>query len=316
MALGLVCVPAADARAKPDLVVKAFKFRSSPPRESAKPPYVALSSDGHGKFGVKYKIENVGKARAPKSSVIMVANGFFLVNERIGSIPPGGFKLIRKSYDEFFTDGPGLYQARVCADFGNKIKESDENNNCIPDFGFAVVALRWTVDFFATDKNTTATAPQPTFHTRAAPGMTFDFYGVVAENGAKHYLWLANGTVNASVDGSSSGCETYSGSGTVSHSPWDVVEPDVGELEMTTDLDHYLGFVQDTSDKGTYQGTETCGGFTFPAEFQMDALQTLDNNGTVSQPMKDVDKILKGNYDASPPGGHVVGDWSFTAQVP
>ena len=316
MAVVLVCVPAAGAASppKPDLVVKAFKFESSPPHESNSIGHVVLGNDGRGKFGVVYKVMNVGGRPAPKSIVRIAVGGHKVANEPVGPIPKGGQRTFRQSYDRKFQS-PGDYNAFVCADFGDNVNESNEHNNCTPDVSVAVIPRHWNVDKFTTGPNSfTGIAP---FNDAYSVSMTFVFYGILVENGHHYFLWLATGGVAGEVSGNDGTC-SYEGYGAAHHSPWDVVPPVAGYLEISPQLDGYFAEVED--DNSTFTVTQTCPGYP-PAtsDATIPLLQTISSDGTAVQPMSDGATTLADSYNI--PTGYgmarkTVGEWSFKADLP
>jgi CARDB. len=314
MAVALVCVPAAGAapRPKPDLVVKAFKFESTPPHESNSIGHVVLGNDGHGQFGVAYKVKNVGERPAPKS-VARIVLGAKVADEPVGPIPKGGQRTFRQSYDRKFH-GPGGYEAFVCADFGDDVNESNEHNNCTPNVSVAAIPRRWNVGEFTTGPNSlTGIAP---FFAAHSVGMTFDFYGIDIDNGQHYFLWLATGGVNGEVSGNDGFC-SYEGHGAVSHSPWDAISPEVGYLEISPELNGYFAEVEDQS--YTFTTTQTCPGYPpYDSEGGISILQTISSDGRVDQPMSDSATTLADSYNI-PTGfgtGATVGQWSFKADLP
>ena len=86
----------AASRPKPDLVVRGFEFKSTAPHESNSVAHAVLESDKRGSFGLVYKIKNVGKRTAHKSTVRIVVNDHKVGEVQIGAIAPGRAITVRK----------------------------------------------------------------------------------------------------------------------------------------------------------------------------------------------------------------------------
>ena len=310
-----ICVPPADAksRSKPDLVVKAFVFTSSPPHAAASIKHVVMNSDGEGEFGIAYKVKNVGHRRSNSSIARVVISGRRVAEEAVGPIRPGHTRTFRQSYSRKFHT-PGHYEAFVCADFGDRINESNEHNNCTANVGFQAIPRRWNVSTFTTGPNSlTGIAPFDSAH---SVRMHFDFEGIISENGEHHFLWLATGEVTGDSSGNDGTC-SYKGHGAVSHSPWDVIEPNLGYLEITPEADQYFAEVLD-QDYG-FVTTTTCPPYpTSTSTGGLGTLQTVASDGTPEQPMSPRTRTLVGNYNIPTDIGHgsTIGQWSFKADVP
>ena len=73
----------------------------------------------------------------------------------------------------------------MCADFGDlksRVREANERNNCSRKVLFRAVPRRWNVSTFTTGPNSLV-GGAPFFAARA-DGVTFDFYGIVNDQGA------------------------------------------------------------------------------------------------------------------------------------
>ena len=90
-------------------------------------------------------------------------------------------------------------------------------------------------------------------------GLTFNYFGIVNENGNDVFFWQANGGVTEDLSGKdATGCD-HSGHVAVSHSPWgDQIDANPGYLEIKTSLDGYSAKVEDPSHGFT--GTTACPG--------------------------------------------------------
>ncbi len=310
-----ICVPPADAksRSKPDLVVKAFVFTSSPPHAAAPVKHVVMNSNGEGEFGITYELKNVGHRRSASSIARVVVSGHRVADEAVGPILPGQGRTFHQNYSRKFHT-PGHFEAFVCADFGDRINESNEHNNCTANVGFQVIPRRWDVSTFTTGPNSlTGIAPYFSAH---SVGMTFEFEGIVSRDGERHFLWLARGGVTGDTTGNDGICG-YKGHGAVSHSPWDVIEPVLGYLEITSQADSYFAEVEDQN--YSYTSTTTCPGFpTSSSADELWLLQTIDSDGTPDQPMTPSTTKLAGSYNVPTDLGHgaTIGQWSFKADVP
>jgi hypothetical protein len=317
VALAAICVPAAGAaRAKPDLVVKGFQFKSSPPNASAPLAHVVLDADRHGLFSIVFTIKNQGAARAHASMVRVVANRGVQIGEiPIRALAPGAAVTVRKAFRTKFT-GPGRGKVFVCADFGpvgSRVNESNERNNCSRDIFFRTIPRRWTVGTFSTGPNSlTGIAP---FFDAHSTGMTFEFEAIVAHDGQRYFTWLARGGVQGATSGNDGLC-SYTGNGSVSHVPWDIIPPVVGYLEISHDQSSYYAEIHD--DDYSFTTTQTCTGFPpYDSTGPLQTLETVDSAGFKDQDMEENDRTLSGSYTI-PTGfgtGSAIGSWAFTADL-
>ena len=295
-------------------MVKSFQFLSTAPHESSSVAHAVLERNGHGSFGLAYKIKNVGKRPAPKSTVIIVVNGHKVGQFPVGAIAPGKAITVRKTYNPKFG-GPGKYKVYVCADYGDpksRVREANERNNCTREVMFRAVPRRWNVATFTSGPNSLV-GGAPFFASRA-DGVTFDFYGVVNDQGL-YFLYLAKGGISGRVSGSDPAC-SYTGEGSVSHSPWDLIEPEIGYLEVSTDLDSYFAEIQDEG--YSFTATQNCPGYpSLDSTHAIWPLETKGLDGRVDRSMTGTDTTLSGNYTI-PTGfgtGSGVGAWSFKADL-
>ena len=252
----LLAAPAAQARSKPDLVVRAFQFKSPfADSGSSRVRFTILDNESRGRFGVVFKVKNIGERRSTASAARIVAGGQKLGSEQVGPIPPGGSRTVRASFHRKF-ESPGLFHIFACADFPDAVNESRERNNCTPDKTFRAVPRRWDATTF--HLRSTAFDGGAPFYDSDAAGMRFDFYGVVNFNGDLRFVWLARGALRGSVSGDDGTC-TYSGNGSASHFPWDVLPPNPGYLEIDIDLTEYAAEVAD--ENASFAFTQACTGY-------------------------------------------------------
>ena len=312
LAAALLSAPAAQARSKPDLVVRAFQFKS-PYADSTSPRvrFTILDNASRGRFGVVFKVKNVGGRRSPATTARIVAGGEKVGSEQVGPIPPGGSRTVRASFHRRFQS-PGLFHIFACADFPGAVDESRERNNCTPNKVFRAVPRRWDATTFHL-RSTSFTGAAP-FNDSDAAGMRFDFFGVINFGGEERFLWLARGALRGSVSGDDGTC-TYSGSGSASHFPWDRLLPNAGYLEMDIDLTEYAAEVED--ENASFSFTQACTGYP-PNEDTMgiSPLLTYGNNGDFRS-MSPHAKTLSGSrhFDlvASQTADYT---WSFKADLP
>jgi hypothetical protein len=308
----LFVAPAAQARAKPDLVVRAFQFKS-PFAESTsrRIHYSILDSEGRGRFGVVFKVKNIGERRSPGSTARIVAGGEKVGSEQVGPIPPGGSRTVSASFHRRFTS-PGRYSIFACADFPDAVNESRERNNCTPDKIFRAVPRRWDATTF--HYRSTAFDGGAPFNDSDAAGLRFDLFGLVNINGDVRFLWLARGAIRGTVSGDDGTC-TYSGNGSASHFPWDVLPPIPGYLEMDTDLTEYAAEVGD--ENASFGFTQSCTGYPpLNDTIGISPLLTYGSDGDF-HPMHAHAKSLAGSrhFDlvASQTADYT---WSFKADIP
>ena len=117
------------------------------------------------------------------------------------------------------------------------------------------------------------------------------------------------------MSGSDPAC-TYSGEGSVSHSPWDVIGPQIGYLEVSRDLDSYFAEIKDEG--YSFIATQNCPGYpSLDSTHMIGTLETIGLDGRVDRSMMEQDTTLAGNYTI-PTGfgtGSGVGAWSFKADL-
>jgi hypothetical protein len=305
VALGILAAPAQAS----NLTVDGLTFQSTPSQShSARFPSVVIESDKKGPFGLVFTIKNTGKVKARNINARVFVSGKEFRTELVGSIGVGHAKTVHLSYNPSFV-GPGLFDVSVCVG----------RHNCTRHVKFSVIPRRWNVKTFTDGPSSLVGIPP--FWTTKSVGMTFDFFGTVQENGDYYFAWLATGGVTEDVSGNDGVC-TYSGHGAVSHSPWDLMAPELGYLEISPGLDSYFAEVQD--DNHGFTVTQNCPGalggqgYTSHSVFSVSALQTLGSDGRVDQPTSPDARTLKGSYTIPTGLGHGtdVGDWSFKADLP
>jgi hypothetical protein len=312
MALALFCLPGvADAakpgpkpKPKPHLVVKSLTFQSSPAESNSKAyPFVVIESDRTGQFGLLFTVKNIGKGRARKSDARVLFSGKQFKTEPIGALGPGRQTTIGENYKPHFK-GPGLFDVTVCVG----------DDECAKPIGFAGVVRRWRVITWTTGPNSlTGIAP---FFAAKAENLTFDFFGPVREGDDISYTWLANGGLSGETTGNDGFC-SYTGDGETTNSPWDVIEPNVGYLTMTPQLDGYFAELNDKD--YSFTTTQSCPGYPDnPTTGAISPLETLSLDGRVDQPMDQNATALGGGYTIPTDigSGSTVGEWSFRADFP
>lgn len=315
-AVASISVPMAAAKPKkPDLVIRGYKFTSSPAEShSRRFPFVVLDNDKRGPFELDFKVTNIGNKTAGKSTARIVANGpMTLGEEQVGPIKPGKSATVHGSYKPKFH-GMGLFKVFACADLPDAVNESNEGNNCSKDTILRALPKRWDVSHFSRSYANVFTGNAPYFDTDSQ-GMKFNFYGPINDNGTELFLYLATGSVTEVISGADDGC-SYTGTGTTTHSPWDVIEPIEGYMETDPQLDYYRTHVQD--DDYQFAETTTCDGIP-PGNnnFAVDPLDTYSDDYTEWRRIPDNAKTLAGLVAVPGPYGHdTTFDWSFKADLP
>lgn len=299
--------PAEAARAKAKLRVQGVSF--VPPASmiaSSRYPATIVESNGRGRFGVEYKLENSGRARSHNSHPTVFVGGRKIATELVGPIAPGKSVKVADDFNARFR-GPGRYELYVCPspkDCGKRAKR----------VRFSALPRRWRVDEFSATSTLTGTAP---LFAANSSGMTFDFFGTVTKPGDVYHLWLATGIVNGSVSGDDGTC-TYSGNGAVSHSPWEAIPPRVGYLLITPELDGYFAEVNDEGH--AYISTQSCPSISYSNDevVAILPLQTLSPEGRVDRSMESDATVLSGDYNIATGvgSGRGTGKWTFRADLP
>jgi hypothetical protein len=274
-----------------------------------------VEADGSAPFGLVFTVTNRGKASALLSHVKVLLGHHTFKDEIVGAIGPGKSKVVERSYTARLS-GMGFYKLSVCADSLRKVKESDESNNCSPKITFAAVPHVWNVPQFTAGFHSTSDGDAAI----TSSGLTFNYFGIVNDNGTNVFFWQANGGVTEDLSGTdASGC-THSGHGVVSHSPWgDQIDPDHGYLEIKVSLDGYNARVEDPNHGFT--GTTACPG---PPPTSFDNAESVLPLGTIAPGGTDLfdatattASILADGFTiGSDPADNVYGTWQFKAAVP
>jgi hypothetical protein len=301
--------------ARPDLVIQRVQFRSTPSQSaSSKISSVVVEQDGSAPFGLVFTVKNRGRAPA-LSRVKVLLPPRTLKDEIVGRIAPGRSKTVERSYTAGLT-GMGIYELSICASSLSKVKESNGSNNCSPKIKFAAVPRVWNVPQFTAGFHSTSDGDAAV----KAAGLTFNYFGIVNENGDDVFFWQANGGVTEDLSGKdASGCD-HSGHGAVSHSPWgDQIDADHGYLEITTSLHGYSARVEDPS--YGFTGTTACPGppaTSFDNTASVLPLATVIPGGTAifdtTQPNASI--LADGFALGNDPTNNVYGSWQFKAAVP
>lgn len=162
--------PAASAKPRPDLVIKAggVKLQGG--------GYYFVDDGDDGVFNWKQTTKNVGGALARKSSTgfrFVNGNGALFGGDTIftSRLKPGESESDHSNFTEVFDQRwkYGTHPMKICADVLDQVKESNEKNNCrrIHDFYLIPLAIRGTI---------TGTAP---LHQDLLAGVTLSWSGEV-----------------------------------------------------------------------------------------------------------------------------------------
>jgi hypothetical protein len=316
-----VSAPGAVARGRskpprPDLVIQHVQFRSTPSQSaSSKISSVVLEKDGSAPFGVVFTVKNLGHAPALLSHVKVLLVRHTFKDEIVGRIAPGKSKTVERSYTAMLAR-MGHYTLSICADSLNKVKESNESNNCSPKITFAAVPRVWNVPQFTAGFHSTSDGDGAV----KSAGLTFSYFGIVNENGVDVFFWQANGGVTEDLSGTDATDCVHSGHGAVSHSPWgDQIDPDHGYLEIKASLDGYAARVEDPS-RG-FTGTTACPG---PPPTSFDNTESILPLATLMPGATDLFDTTHANASiladgftlGDDPTNNVYGSWQFKAAVP
>jgi hypothetical protein len=238
-----------------------------------------------------------------------------LKDEIVGPIASGRSKTLETSYTASLP-GMGHYYVSLCADSLSKVKESNESNNCSPKINFAAVPRVWTVPQFTAGFHSTSDGDAVI----KSAGLTFNYFGIVNENGVNVFFWQANGGVTEDLSGTdATGCN-HSGHGAVSHSPWgDQIDANHGYLEIKTSLDGYSADVEDPSHG--FIGTTACPGppaTSFTNTESILPLATLIPGGTAifDATQRNASILADGFALGDDPANNLYGSWQFKAAVP
>ncbi len=183
-----------------------------------------------------------------------------------------------------------------------------------PKINFAAVPRVWNVPQFTAGFHSTSDGNAAI----KSAGLTFNYLGIVNENGDDVFFRQANGGVTEDLSGKdATGCD-HSGRGAVSHSPWgDQIDANHGYLEIKTSLDGYSARVEDPSHGFT--GTTACPGFQpFDNTESILPLATLIPGGTdiFDTTHTNASILADGFALGNNPTNDVYGSWQFKAAVP
>jgi hypothetical protein len=289
MVLALGAQPASGSEGKhkprPDLYVRSAELL--PIEED----HALRGEDNILKFDALTQNRGKGAAKPSKTEIVFIPNtdaptsvkpihAFSLDVPRIRGFSPDKYYShsgTAKSPPLTFNDYPlGTYQAYWCADAENKVKESNERNNCVVPGGVLqrlfLGKRRWT-------GTVTGTGPVGKAPTSAREDWSSGDAALVLErvSGGTFYYQF-EGTVSWAMNGGSDANHcSYTGSGTDSIQPG----PPNGELQMVYTDDYYGGtFYSDTAD--TYPVAVRCPTETIDelGPFYGLFLTTLDDGNT------------------------------------
>jgi hypothetical protein len=301
---------------RPDLVIQHVQFRAAPSQSaSSKISSVVIEKDGSAPFGLVFTVKNRGRAPAPRSHVKVLIVNHTLKDEIVGPIAPGRSTTVERSYTAILA-GMGIYPVSICADSLSKVKESNESNNCSRKINVAAVPGVWNVLQFTAGFHSTSDGDGAI----KSAGLTFNYFGIVNENGDNVFFWQANGGVIEDLSGTDSGGCDHSGHGAVSHSPWgDQIDANHGYLEIKTSLDGYSARVEDPSHGFT--GTTACPGppaSSFTDTVSILPLDTLMPGGAAifNTTDKNASILANGFTLGDDPTNNLYGSWQFKAAVP
>jgi hypothetical protein len=269
LTLGVQPASASDAKRKqkPDLYVPSAEFL--PVGEDH-----ALRGEGNIlKFNAETQNRGKGAAKRSKTEIVFVPypapgvskpiHAFSLDVPKLHGATPYKYDSafgVAKSPPLTFDGNPlGTYQAYWCADAENKIKESNERNNCVVPGGdlqrLFLGKRRWT----GTVSGSLPAGDEPTsaHEDWTSTNAELEFERVDA-NGF-HYLF--NGTVSWTIQGTDADHCVYNGSGQ------DTIQggPGNGDIELAYTEEEYAGTIYSDLDY-TYPYTMQCPGETFDQE--------------------------------------------------
>ena len=321
LALACCCllVASASAVAKPDLVVKGFQLNPAPGVSNGGPPHALIDSEGFYRVGVEYGIRNNGNSaarasRARYSDVTRLQNSFRIDDSNTDRLPAGsrqnasGVVKARSPTN----DAIDLRRFQVCADAGNKVKESNENNNCSPKLSLRLMPETWSVTRWSVVSSTTG---GPTRETETGVGsFSFRYRGWVGNT--NEYDYEIAGRVQGSSSGMLGPC-TVSGSGQTSmFDPWPRPDGYPAHFRIDSDLSKYLATLSpaylnytemlDCPDAGTV---------SYDQPYQ---LMTTKRQGSFSIPVPNSgNRTLKKSYtEGSQTGASFTYAWTYEADIP
>jgi hypothetical protein len=299
-AIGMLMPPGVAAaaprhpRPKPDLkvVVLQANFGS--------PAYRAVGTDGvMDEIEVRVGVKNQGAGAAAPSTT----NVFFqdskhhhfqkkVVFPRLGPHTHPHYEIVDITGTK---PALGFAQLGAVADFNEKQKESDENNNFLKGEQFVIIARQWNVPSFATIVKAAAAVRT----TKAGSDFHFEFYHY--DHAAEEFVYTPNGSITSTT--TYSGFCSGTGSTTATHTPW------AGFLDIRGDFRTYDAFVK--VDPTKYSVPLVC----FPAF-----------NTTGSSAADDLDVSIGGGFphtneqarqvSGDVTDGSVESKWQFRAAIP
>ena len=293
----------------PNLEVKKFEFEPAPGIDD-RIPHVVIDASGVGSFSLHFDVKNDGRLLAHSSNVRVSMNGSKLDVFRTPNLSPGAHHTYSHRYKLTFH-APGLYQIKVCSDFGDSVDEAKEGDNCGRAITVRVVPRRWSIEIFSLHQLTAEGGNVDTNVGLDAMNFEYDGLAFLAQAGGKlGFIWTATGTVSETFSGDFNGCAA-SGSGTVSHAPWSIGQPK-GWLAITSDLDKYYSVIEDT--RATYDlGIQCPNSPVYHLPWTIAPLQTFGSGGRVFRAMSPPAKSLSGGFTV--PGSSASYKWYFLADV-
>ncbi len=265
------------------------------------PAYAIVGTDGVMEpIQVRVGIRNQGQAVAPDSTLDVFFQDSARQHFQLKIHVP---RLKRSIHSRFFIvdmvgTRPKLGHAQLgaVANFTNKFKESDKDNNFFKGERFEVIARQWDVPYFETiltmpGAGTRTTSSQSSFH------FGFSYY----DHSKEVYVYLPTGSITSTMLYAGSFC-SGTGSLTDSKAPWG------GFLHIAGDFRYYDALVDTASVK--YTVPITClGGLSTTAG---EAFDDLDTTATGSFPRTN-DQATQVTGDYSDPIKRTEWKWQFHA---
>jgi hypothetical protein len=265
------------------------------------PAYAIVGTDGVMEpIQVRVGIRNQGRVVAPASVLDVFYQDSARQHHQLKINVP---KLKFSIHSRFFTvdmvgTRPKLGHAQLgaVANFTNKFKETDTDNNFFKGEHFEVIARQWDVPYFDTilsmpGAGTRTTSSQSSFHFK------FSYY----DHSKAVYVYLPTGSISSTMLYAGGFC-SGSGSLTDSKAPWG------GFLHIAGNFSYYDALVQ--TDSIPYTVPITClGGFSTSAK---EAFDDLDTTATGSFPRTN-DQATQVTGDYSDPIKRTEWKWQFHA---
>jgi hypothetical protein len=265
------------------------------------PAYAVVGTDGVMEpIQVRVGIRNQGRVVAPPSILDVFYQDSARKHFQLKVHVP---KLKFSIHSRFFIvdmvgTRPKLGQAQLgaVANFTNKFKESDTDNNFFKGEHFEVIARQWDVPYFETilsmpGAGTRTTSSQSSFH------FEFSYY----DHSKAVYVYLPTGSITSTMLYAGGFC-SGTGSLTDSKAPWG------GFLHITGDFRHYDALVDTASIP--YTVPITClGGFSSTVD---EAFDDLDTTASGSFPQTN-DQATQVTGDYSDAARHTEWKWQLHA---